>query len=161
MLFTNVTFCSILCFMPRSNEWGESLDQTITRSRVQKGLLAYSLCEGEVIQAAISGKTPDAIKLEEDRTITARALGTRVGALEIIEDTATEDSWKNRTICLGSYAFSTAGIGFHTPGLLRGMINQNAGVVVDFSVEHFVGNQPPSYLLAEYETLHLEGVLIF
>lgn len=147
--------------MSRPNEWGESLAETIERSRDQRGLLAYSMVEGEEIQIGIQGYSPEGVmEVEVSRLVVARALGRTDGALEVIDDTNAEDSWRNRTICLGSYSFSANGIEFKEPGLLRGFIGQNQGVVVDLSAQHFVG-EPPSFLLAEYASLSLETESIF
>jgi len=49
------------CFMSRSNEWNESLKATIKRSRMQKGLLVYSMVAGEEIEVGISGHIADGV----------------------------------------------------------------------------------------------------
>jgi hypothetical protein len=146
--------------MQRSNEWGESLDQTIARSRAQQSLLAYSMVEGEQIEVGFQGRTPEGIQLEEKRLLVARSLGLSTGALEVIEDTAEFENWAGRTLCLGSYAFQALGVEFTRPGLLRGLIGLRQGVVIDLSAQHFVG-QAPDYLLAEYDSLTLEDETIF
>ena len=147
--------------MPRSNEWGETLEKTIIRSRAQLGLLVYSMVDGEVIEVGINGNSPDGVALDQSRIITARSQGLQTGALEVIEDTSEADDWTHKVICLGSYAFGFSGIEIARARLMRGFIAHNAGVVVDLSAEHFVGASPPSYLMAEYSTLSLEGERIF
>lgn len=147
--------------MSRPNEWGESLAETIERSRAQRGLLAYSMVEGEEIQMGIQGYSPEGVmEGEVSRFVVARALGRADGALEIIDDTNAEDNWRDRTICLGSYSFSANGIEFTSPGVLKGFIGHHQGVVVDLSARHFDG-EPPSLLLAEYASLSLESQSIF
>lgn len=146
--------------MSRINEWGESLEETIKRSRTQSGLLVYSMVEGEEIEISTQSHTPEGVQLEAARTLSARALGTATGAVEIIDDSNTEDSWLNRVVCLGSYSFSANGIEFTEAGILRGFIGHNQGVVVDLSARHFIGNDP-TVLLAEYASLSLEGQQIF
>ncbi len=145
----------------RSNEWNETLEQTIARSTAQAGLLAYSLVAGEVIEIDISGESLEGVVLDQSRRVTARAIGTRAGSLEVLEDSAREGNWQGLTVCFGSYAFSLAGMQFSSPGLLRGFIGHRQGVMVDLTGEHFVGATPPTQLMAEYETLHLEGRRIF
>lgn len=147
--------------MSRSNEWGESLERTISRSRDQNGLLVYSLVEGEQMTIGINGRTPEGIDLEQSRTIIARSLGTREGKLEITADTAEMDNWNGRVVCLGSYAFSFATVQFNRAGLLRGFVGAHCGVVVDFSAEHFSGETAPTSFMAEYNSLALEGQLVF
>lgn len=149
--------------MSRSNEIGESLEQTIDRARRTKAILTYWLNEGEALKVAISGVTPEGTQLEQNRFVTARVLGLKTGALEVIEDTAEVDSWQSKTICLGSYAFSLANgsVEFSSPGLLRGYIGANQGVIVDLSGEHFFGETPPVNLMAEYESAWIEDEVIF
>ncbi len=147
--------------MSRRNEWNETLDETITRSRAQGGLLVYSMAPEEVIEVGISGRTPEGIDIEQSRNITARALGIKNGALEILDDTAEIDNCRGKVICLGSYAFNIAGVQFSSPGLLRGFIAFENGVVVDQSASHFTGEIPPTYLMAEYSDLILEDQVIF
>jgi hypothetical protein len=147
--------------MTRSNEWGESLEQTVERSRIQNGLLVYSMVAGETIRVGINGTSPEGVVLEPSRSITARATGQHGGVLEVLDDTAPEDSWRDRMICLGSFAYKLGNLEFIRGGLLRGMIANGAGVVVDLNGQHFVGDTEPNFLKAEYETLILEDQVIF
>lgn len=147
--------------MARSNEWRETLEQTIERSRMQNGLLVYSLVAGETIRVGINGTSPEGVVLEPSRTITARATVQHGGVLEVLEDTASDDSWRDRMICLGSFAYKLGDLEFTRGGLLRGMIANSAGVVVDLGAQHFVGDTEPNFLMAEYEALQLEGEIIF
>lgn len=147
--------------MTRSNEWGESLQQTIYRSKAQRGLLVYSMVAGEEITVGISGHIAGDIEVDESRIIKALSVGTSAGALEVIEDTAETDNWQGRVICLGSFAYNISNVDFSSPGLLRGFIGADQGVAVDLSGEHFTGSSDPGYMLAQYKTLDLEGQPIF
>lgn len=147
--------------MTRSNEWGESLEETIERSRRQEGLLVYSMIPGEEIEVGISGHVADGVEVGESRIVRARSLGLPTGALDILEDTVEDPTWKNRVICLGSFVYNVANVEFDRAGLLRGFIGCDRGVVVDLSAQHFVGQIKPEYLLAQYKTLDLEGQKIF
>ncbi len=147
--------------MARKNEWGDSLEKTIIKSRAQGGLLVYSMVEGEIVEVGINGSSPEGVNLDESRIITARFLGSNNGALEVVEDTSIRDSWVERKICLGSYIFKFSSVESRRPALLRGYIAHNAGVVVDMNADHFEGNTRPDQLMAEYSTLSLEHERIF
>jgi len=146
--------------MTRRNEWNETLEQTIERSHSQGGLLVYSMVPGEEIEVMINGETNDGMHVEESRLVRATCIEPKIGGLEVTTDTATRENWAGKHICLGSYAFSLGNIAFSRAGLLRGMINLNNGVVIDLSAQHFTG-EPPTYLMAEYQTLSLQDQRIF
>lgn len=146
--------------MTRRNEWNETLEQTIERSQALGGLLVYSMMPGEEIEVMINGESNDGMHVEESRLVRATCIEPKIGGLEVTADSATRENWTGKHICLGSYAFSLGGIVFSRAGLLRGMINMNNGVVVDFSAQHFNG-EPPTYLMAEYQTLSLQDQRIF
>ena len=160
-IFDTILFRWYCVFMSRSNEWNESLEETIERSHRQNGLLVYSMVCGEEIEVGISGHIADGVEVGESRIIRARSLGLPTGALDVLEDTSEDPNWKNRVICLGSFAYNVANIEFARAGLLRGFIGFNQGVVVDLTAQHFVGQTKPEYLLAQYKTLDLEGQKIF
>lgn len=146
--------------MVRSNEWGETLDQTLERCKTQRGLLVYSMMPDEELEVTISGASRDGVQIEEDRIVRAVLVEQRIGKLHVIEDTATIEKWTDRDICLGSSVFSLGEIELVRGGLLRGMIGLGQGVVVDFSAQHFTGLEP-TYLMAEYHTLSLQDQRIF
>ena len=140
---------------------GESLEQTIERSREQRGLLAYSMVEGEQIEVGISGHVAEGVEVGESRIIVARSLGLPTGALEVIQDTVNGgDSWLNRRVCLGSLTFGLGQAGFLRGGLLRGFIGYDQAVAVDLTAQHFEAGDYEC-LPAQYKTLDLEGHHIF
>ena len=158
----------------KRNEWNETLEQTVDRSKVQGGLLVYSLVEDEVIKVGINGVTPEGIDLGQGRELTARATGLHGGVLEIVEDTAEVLNWTGLNVCLGSIGYSFAGIEFNTGGLLRGYITKHSAVAVDLAGNHFrasdevpdiltvaTGQMSYDILMAEYDTLFLEDHMIF
>lgn len=148
--------------MSRSNEWGETLDQTVERSRLQKGLLVYSMVAGEEIEIGISGHVAEGIEVTESRIVRARSLGQPTGALDILDDTAKDENWRNKAICLGSFAYNVGIIEFERAGLLRGFIGLHQGVVVDQAARHFFElDAQVEYLPAQYLSLSLEGLEIF
>jgi hypothetical protein len=147
--------------MIRSNEWGESLEATVKRSRLQGSLLVYSMVEGEEITIGMSGQVANGVEATESRVIRARSLGLSSGAIEVLDDSDRELNWRNRIICLGSFAYNLGNVEFQRAGLLRGYIGHDKGVVVDLSAQHFTEQLPPEFLLAQYKTLALEGQKIF
>ncbi len=146
--------------MSRSNEWGESLEKTIARGRGQRGLLVYSMMPNEELEVGITGLSRDGVQVEKNRIIRAALTEQRIGKLYVIEDTATGDNWVGRDICLGSSVVSLGEVELLRGGLLRGLIGLGQGVVVDFSAQHFV-REEPNYLMAEYQTLSLQDQKIF
>lgn len=145
----------------RSNEWGESLRRTVERSRRLQALLTYSMVEGEQVEIGISGSMSEGFEVGESRIIVARSLGLTTGALEVIQDTSTDNTnWSDSRICLGSIAFTLGGIELQKGGLLRGFLGNKMGVVVDPTAQHFEAGEP-EHLLAQYTTLSLEGHVIF
>ena len=116
----------------------------------------------EEIEVGISGHITEGIEVAESRIIRARSLGLPTGALEILSDTAEDGNWRNRIICLGSFAYNLGAIEFERAGILRGLIGFNQGVVVDLSARHFFerGAQV-EFVPAQYKTLTLEGEKIF
>lgn len=146
--------------MIRPNEWGESLETTVERSSAQRGLLVYSLVPDEELEVTISGISRDGIQTEGDRVIRAALVEQRIGKLHVLEDTASDENWTGRDMCLGSSVFSLGGIELVRGGLFRGMIGLGQGVVVDFSATHFTVEEP-TYLMAEYRALSLQDQRIF
>lgn len=139
----------------------ETLEQLVERCELQGYLFTYDLVPEEEIKVSFSGVV-DGIEVVQNRIIRARCVNPDIGSLEVIEDsTNTEESWLERTICLGSYAFSLAGADFQTPGLLRGTIGYEQGVVVDLRGQHFRDERDFGLPMAEYKTLHLQEQRIF
>lgn len=146
--------------MARINDWGETLDQTVYRSKADNNLQIRSLLPGEEIKVEISDSCAG-LQVEEDRIITARCVNPRYGVLNVIGDTAHADPWAGKFISLGSFVFSAGGLKLLDDGLLRGFISQGHGVAVDFSGSIHAPASGYDFLLAEYQSLYLEGQQIF
>jgi len=146
--------------MTRSNELGESLEETIERGRTQRGLLVYSMVPDEELEVTIHGLSTENVQIEEDRVVRAALIDQRVGKLHVIHDTAANENWTGKDVCLGSSVLYLGDIKLARGGLLRGMIGLGQGVVVDLSAQHFTG-EAPDYLMAEYLALSLQDQQIF
>jgi hypothetical protein len=146
--------------MARINDWGETLNQTVCRCKAEKNLQIRSLLPGEEIKIGINGFSIGS-QIEEDRIITARCINPRYGVLNVICDTAKEDPWAGKYVSLGSFVFSAGGLKLLDDGLMRGLIEQRQGVAVDFSASIQAPASDFRFLLAEYQSLHLEGQQIF